>query len=76
MAQTKPCPECGSDKIYRYKKPIAAGGGYAPQLLPGISTFSAGKMLPIVCTNCGFVRFFAADETFAKIETSKHWHHI
>lgn len=76
MSRTKPCPECGSEKIYRYKRPVAAGGGQSPQLLPGLSIVSAGKMIPVVCTNCGYVRFFAADNTMAKIEASKHWHPI
>lgn len=71
-----PCPACSSEKVYKYKKPITAGGGYAPQLIPGISLMSAGKFTPVVCASCGLVRFFADGRTVERIEASKHWSRV
>ena len=73
MSQTKLCPECGSDKIYRYQKPVYTGGGYGPDLVPGVSGWGMAKMIPVVCTNCGYIRQFADDATTSKIESSKKW---
>lgn len=46
----KPCPECNSDKVYRYKKTIDAEGGHGPDLLPKLASgwFSSAKFLPVV----------------------------
>ncbi len=30
----KPCPECDSKNVYRYKEPIAAEGAYGPLCCP------------------------------------------
>ncbi len=74
----KPCPECRSERVYRYKEPIKAEGGYGPDLLPklGAHLFSSARFLPVVCIDCGYVRFYAAKEALAKLETSEHWQRI
>jgi hypothetical protein len=71
----KPCPECDSDKVYRYKKPITAAGGDGPYLLPKLNSglFSPAKFLPVVCAECGYVRYFASEESRYELETSEHW---
>lgn len=71
----KPCPECNSEKVYRYKKDIDSQGGYGPELLPKLSPniFSTAKFLPVVCGDCGYVRFFASKGALEKLETSEHW---
>jgi len=71
----KPCPECHSDNVYRYKKDIDSQGGYGPDLLPKLSSglFSTAKFLPVICAECGYVRFYASKDALAKLETSKHW---
>jgi predicted nucleic-acid-binding Zn-ribbon protein len=71
----KPCPECGSDKVYRYKKNVDALGGYGPDLLPKLSggIFSPAKLLPVVCLDCGYMRLYASKEARYKLETSDHW---
>ncbi len=71
----KPCPECGSNNVYRYKEYVAASGGYGPDLLPKLASswLSAAKFLPVVCIDCGYVRFFAAKEVRYKLADSEHW---
>jgi RNase P subunit RPR2 len=71
----KPCPECGSDRQYRYKKPLSAQGGYGPDMLPrlGANMFSPAKFVPVVCAECGFMRFFATKEALIRLESSEHW---
>ncbi len=71
----KPCPECGSDNVYRYKKTVDAEGAYGPNLLPKLAPgiFTTAKLLPVVCVECGYIRLFAAKETRHNIEASKHW---
>jgi transcriptional regulator with XRE-family HTH domain len=71
----KPCPVCGSNEIFQYKKyfpsPGAAGG---ETLLPGLGTFAlAAYICPSVCHSCGHVRLFASEEDRKKLKTSKHW---
>ena len=70
-----PCPECNSNNVYRYKEEVDALGGYGPDLLPKLSKnlFSPAKFLPVVCIDCGYVRFFAAKEARYKMENSEDW---
>lgn len=74
----KPCPECDSKNVYRYKEPIAAEGAYGPALLPKLASgwFSTAKFLPVVCLDCGYIRFYAAKETRYNLENSEHWHEV
>ena len=71
----KPCPECHSDKVYRYKDFVDAQGGYGPDLLPKLAPgiFKTSKILPVVCVECGYVRFFASKEARYNLESSEHW---
>ncbi|MCB0032915.1 MAG: hypothetical protein KDE51_02755 [Anaerolineales bacterium] len=71
----KPCPECNSNKVYRYKKYIDATGGYGPELLPKLNTswYASPQILPVVCKDCGLVRFYASKESRELLEDSKHW---
>jgi hypothetical protein len=64
-----------SKNVYRYKEYIDSGGAYGPTLLPKIesSWFSTAKFLPVVCLDCGYVRFYAAKEARHNLETSTHW---
>jgi predicted nucleic-acid-binding Zn-ribbon protein len=74
----KPCPECQSNNIYRYKKYIDATGAYGPDLLPKLAPgmFSSAKILPVVCIDCGYVRFYADKESRYNLQDSKHWEHV
>ena len=70
----KPCPECKSDKVYQYKEYIDAttiGGELLPKLASNI--FSSAKFRPVVCIECGYIRFFTSKEALAKLGNSKHW---
>ncbi|KAA3663570.1 MAG: hypothetical protein DWQ04_10150 [Chloroflexi bacterium] len=70
-----PCSECNSNEVYQYHKPVAAMGGYGPDLLPKLASgiFSGAKLLPVVCAECGYIRFYASKEARAKLRDSKHW---
>jgi transcriptional regulator with XRE-family HTH domain len=71
----KPCPVCGSNEIYRYKKYFQSPGSAAGEtLLPGLGTLlRVARVCPTVCYGCGHVRIFAAEEDRKKLKTSKHW---
>lgn len=73
-----PCPECGSAAVYRFASPVSALGGYGPDLLPKLNTsyFSGAKMTPVVCGDCGLLRFYAADEALAKLAASPKWERV
>jgi predicted nucleic-acid-binding Zn-ribbon protein len=48
-----PCPNCESRRLYE-SKGITAGGGNAPNYLPGLGgTFSAEKFNLVICADCG-----------------------
>ena len=72
--QMAPCPECKSDKVYKYKNDIDAttiGGDLLPKLASNM--FSSAKIRPVVCGNCGFLRYFVSHEALEKLNGSKHW---
>ena len=72
--QMNPCPECASNNIYQYARHTelaGAGGELLPKL--GGSVFSVAKFLPVICLDCGYIRFFAAEEARNKLKTSKSW---
>ena len=78
MPDIKPCPKCGSTEQYAYKEefdPIETmGGSLLPRLQKGI--FSTAKYLPIVCADCGNMRFFAAKDARKRLIDSKDWHRV
>ncbi|MDZ4805661.1 MAG: hypothetical protein SGI90_12445 [Candidatus Eisenbacteria bacterium] len=58
---------------------ISAGGGYAPNYLPGLEKYwgmVAAKFCLVVCTNCGLARFFVSDEAVSRIPESEHWRKV
>ncbi|MBL4671961.1 MAG: helix-turn-helix transcriptional regulator [Arenicella sp.] len=75
--QMKPCSECKSDRIYQYKKHTEIGG-FGGELLPGLASgmFSLAKFLPVICLDCGHIRFFASKEARDKLEGSDDWTQI
>lgn len=75
--QMKSCSECKSDRIYKYKESIEFGG-FGGELLPELapSMFSLAKFLPVICLDCGHIRFFASKEARDKLEASAHWTQI
>ena len=72
-----PCPECRSDHVFQCKTLVETTtiGG---ELLPKLATqrLSAAKMRPVVCGDCGFLRYFVDDEALRKLSESKHWNRV
>ena len=62
-----PCPNCQSNDQYRSKE-VGAGGGHAPNYLPGLGKwYAAAKFTVVVCRSCGLTRFFASEEARANL---------
>ncbi len=73
MATSSPCPECGGQNLYR-SKAVSAGGGYAPNYLPGLGPFMRVERFHIVlCKDCGLARFFARPSATEKLPDSPKW---
>lgn len=72
-----PCPECRSDQVFQYKDPVQTTT-ISGELLPKLATRSlaSAKMRPVVCGNCGFLRFFVEEEALRKLSSSQHWNQV
>jgi len=69
-----PCPECKSEDVYQYKDSIDTTT-ISGELLPKLASnmFSSAKIRPVVCSNCGFLRYFVSSEALDKLKESQHW---
>lgn len=68
-----PCSNCGGKNLYKSKE-VSAGGGYAPDQLPGLGgLLSVEKFNIVLCRDCGLMRFFARESATAKLEGSSKW---
>ncbi len=67
------CPNCGGSD--RYATKVSAGGGYAPNYLPGLNTKGWGttKFDVVACARCGLTQFFVPEESRMKLPLSKYW---
>ena len=73
MRAVSACTNCGSKNQYRSKE-VSAGGGHAPNYLPGLGSFwKVEKFTLVVCGDCGLTRFFARPEAAAKLSASEKW---
>jgi predicted nucleic-acid-binding Zn-ribbon protein len=73
MSGVSPCPGCGGNTLYRGPE-TSAGGGHAPNYLPGLGSFlRAARFTLVVCRDCGLTRFFAAPEARVKLKESSKW---
>ena len=71
----KDCRNCGSSELYATE--VSAGGGYAPDYLPGLGTFwRSAKFTVVACRNCGETRFFAPVEAIFKLDEGKKWQRL
>ena len=53
---------------------MSAGGGYAPNYLPGLGTWlCAARFRIVLCQDCGLTRFFAAKEAIEKLSSAGTW---
>ena len=72
-----PCPSCDGGNVFVAKKEISAGGGHAPYYLPDLGSFmSVAKLNVVVCSDCGFMRFFATREAREKLRESEKWKRV
>ena len=74
IPRLSPCPECGSDEVYRstrWVETTTIGG----ELLPGLSArrLSSAKVQPVVCASCGYLRFYVDDDARKHLRTSEQW---
>lgn len=71
----KTCPECNSEKVYRFTKTIETNPECLPHMLPklgsGITRYS--EFVPVVCSDCGYIRYFADEKARSKLADSKYW---
>jgi predicted nucleic-acid-binding Zn-ribbon protein len=73
MNNLSPCPNCGSRALYESDE-VSAGGGHAPNYLPGLGSFWLAERFKLVlCRDCGLTRFFARAEARKKLSESKKW---
>lgn len=76
MPKSSICPECGNSNLYS-SAGVSAGGGYAPNYLPGLGSFlSSAKFAVVACKDCGLTRFFASSEARAKLHQSDKWRKV
>ena len=72
--RVSPCPNCSSSNLFRSRKPVSAGGGYAPNYLPGLGRLLMSARLDIVvCRDCGLTRAFAHRDATARLADSGRW---
>ncbi len=73
----KPCLMCSSENVYVYKKDVRSSGELGPELLPGLEPgwIKSADFRPVVCGDCGYIMFFAAQEVIEKLNApgTKGW---
>ena len=68
-----PCPQCESSEVFQ-SEPVSAGGGHAPNFLPGLGHwYAAAKFRLVICRSCGLTRFFASPEALEKLAETDKW---
>ena len=76
MDSVASCPNCGGGNLFCSQE-VSAGGGYAPNYLPGLGGFfGAEKFAVVVCRDCGLTRFFARPQARSKLPEAKQWKRI
>ncbi len=73
MTTLSACPNCGGTSQYRGPE-TSAGGGNAPNYLPGLGNFlRSARFTLVICRDCGLTRFFAGPEAREKLRESSKW---
>lgn len=76
MRTISPCPNCGSKNQFQSKE-VSAGGGHAPNYLPGLGSFwKVEKFTIVLCSDCGLARFFARPAAAAQVSASDKWRRV
>jgi ribosomal protein S27AE len=69
MKRHRTCPDCGGREIFTTV--VSAGGGRAPDLLPGAHPWWKGATLEVyICGTCGHFQYYVPDDTLAKVRES------
>ena len=77
MESYAPCPNCEGGNLFAHEKDVSAGGGYAPNYLPGLGgVFSAEKFRLVLCADCGLTRFFASKTARQKLRETEKWKRV
>ena len=75
MKRTRQCSACGGTEIYTTE--VSAGGGYAPDLLPGAHPWwRSGKLEIYVCTTCGLLQHYVPDGDLDEVRESKKFRRL
>lgn len=75
MKAKRNCSECGESNLYTTT--VSAGGGYAPDLLPGAHPWwKGGKLDLYVCGACGYLQMFVPAEGLAGVRESKKFKRV
>lgn len=70
------CPHCSGRNLYEGPA-VSAGGGHAPNYLPGLgSWWRAETFQLVICRDCGLTRFFASKEAREKLPDSAKWKRV
>ena len=71
------CSNCGGGNLFRSTKAVSAGGGYAPNYLPGLGGFIGSEKFHVVlCGDCGLTRLFARRTAIDKVAQSAKWQRL
>jgi len=74
VTKMKPCPECKSNNVYQcteFADSTTIGGELLPKL--SSSMFSSAKIRPVICAECGYLRYYVSKEALQILEGSNHW---
>jgi hypothetical protein len=75
MKRTGRCGECGGSDIRTTT--VSAGGGYAPDLLPGAHPWwRSGKLEVYICCLCGSFRYFVPDDALSEVRESSKFDRV
>jgi transcriptional regulator with XRE-family HTH domain len=69
-----PCPECRSSEVYGCTELVdttTIGGELLPQLSP--RRLSSAKIRPVICADCGHLRFFVEPDALERLHSSDAW---
>ncbi len=70
MKHSGKCGECGSSDIRTTV--VYAGGGHAPDLLPGTHPWwKSGQLEVYVCCTCGYFQYFVPESALPEVRESK-----
>jgi predicted nucleic-acid-binding Zn-ribbon protein len=70
------CPSCSGRNLFEGPA-VSAGGGHAPNYLPGLGTWWRSETFQLViCRDCGLTRFFASKAAREKLADSPKWKRV